>query len=115
MSQLEALLLSLLLEVPLVMLLARFALRARPVPAGRLLVVALAATLITHPFAWHGFGWMRPYLPAFWPRALIIEGAVAVVEGALYATFARQGALRGQLLGWSANAFSFLSGLWLMR
>lgn len=111
MTQGVALLLSLLFELPLVfglVALGRWVPRAR---WGRLLLVGVAATLVTHPFAWHGFGLLRELVPPYWWRAALIEGGVAVVEGLIYAAFLGLRWWRGQLLGWAANGFSYGLGL----
>ena len=81
----------------------------------RLAAVALAATLLTHPFAWHGFAALKGLVPGYWPRALIIEGGVAVVEGLLYGSLAGAGLWRGQLMGWAANAWSYGLGLLILE
>ena len=77
MAQLYALLLSLILEVPIAVLAAR----RWGVSERRALLVGLAATLITHPFAWNGFRVLGPHLPT-WGRALVVEGGVALYERA---------------------------------
>lgn len=111
MSQTTALFLSLLFEVPLVVLIAT-ALRWVPrQELPRLVAIACACTLVTHPFAWFGFPGLRELIPPYWARAFVIEGGVAVVEGLLYGWLAGLGLVRGQVLGWSANAFSYGLGL----
>lgn len=115
MNQLQALLISLLLEVPLVVGIAvglRWS-RGRG-PVSRLLLVSLAATLVTHPLAWSSFHVLAP-VSGYWPRVLLIEGAVALAEGFLYARFAGLGGRRGLLLGVLANAFSYATGLLVLR
>lgn len=115
MTQLQALLASLALEVPLVMGLAVGLGWARGrKPVVRLLLVSLAATLVTHPFAWNAFRGLAPFLD-YWPRAVLIEGMVALTEGLLYARAAGLGAKRGLLLGFLANAFSYGLGILLWR
>ena len=109
MTQAQALGLTLLFEVPLVLALAA---RWRP-PWGRLALVACAASLLTHPFAWNGIRHLDA-LP-FWARAALFETAVALVEGAMYARLVPLGWRRGLLLGVAANAFSFGLGLVLSR
>ena len=110
MNQLTALLLTLALEVPVALLFGLRWGRRRGEGLERLLAVSVAASLITHPFAWH-------LLPALagsmsWAgRVLLVEGGVAIVEGLLYAHFAGLGLVRGQVLGWVANSWSFGLGL----
>ena len=113
MTQLQALGLTLLFEVPLVVLVVLLA--RWPAERGRLVLVSLACSLLTHPFAWHGIRAARALIPEFWPRALVGEVLVALVEGLLYAKLARLGWGRGMLLGFLANAWSFGLGLWISR
>ena len=115
MTQTQALLASLVLEVPLVLGVAAALgwCRGRG-PLVRLLLVACAATLVTHPFAWHAFRGLAPLID-YWPRAALVEGAVALTEGLLFARVAGLGARRGLALGFSANAFSYGLGLVLWR
>ncbi len=104
MNQTQALLWSLAVEVPLVVALGR------GVDRRRLLGVALAATLLTHPFAIAGFAALRPHL-SYAARAVVVESVVALVEGALL--FRVGGLPPGRAWGASvaANAASYLSGL----
>ena len=115
MTQLQALLLSLMLELPVVFLCVGVGRWLPRTGWRRLVIVGLAATLVSHPFAWAGFGVLRPVLPSFWLRALLIEGAVALFEGVLYARVARLGWLRGLAVGLAANAWSFGVGLVIME
>ena len=115
MTQLQALLLSILIEVPVVLALARALGGLERVGWRRLVVVGCAATLLTHPFAWHGFSVLRDVVSPYPLRALVIEGGVAVVEGLLYGTVGRMGLARGQALGWASNAVSYGIGLVLFR
>jgi hypothetical protein len=114
-SQGEALLLSLLLELPLVLAISALLAWVPRARLGHLLLVGASATLLTHPFAWHGFGIIRGLVPDYWARAVLIEGGVAVVEGLLYSRLMTVGWARGQVLGWVANAFSFGLGLVIME
>jgi uncharacterized protein (DUF486 family) len=115
MTQFSALVLSLLIEVPIVLALGRLLESAGTLRWRRLALVGCAATLITHPFAWHGVYILRAWLPSYWPRVLVVEFGVALVEGLLYALVARMGHRRGQVLSWTANAASFGIGLLLLR
>jgi hypothetical protein len=114
MTQLEALILSLALEVPVAVgLAAGMGLRRGPAAhrgLGRVGVTGLAATLLTHPFAWTLLPGLEDILP-LWARILLVEGGVAVVEGLMFARLAGMGWVRGQVVGWTANAVSFGAGV----
>ena len=73
-------------------------------------LVVIAATLLSHPLAWRANeAWLRAW--PFWPRATVIELAVAVVEAAIVAwglTLARGRAL---VVATTMNAASFAVGL----
>ena len=107
--------LSLAVEVPLAVGLAAGARWASGGAAlGRLALLACAATLLTHPFAWATFRGLQGALP--WAtRAVLVEGAVVLVEGALYARVAGLGARRGLALALAANGASFGIGLVFTR
>jgi hypothetical protein len=116
MEQHSALIASLILEVPIVVALGvALGRRAAPsdAPAASALLwlqAGVAATLLTHPFAW----WLnedalRGAL-TLWPRMLTIELLVTLAEGALFGWIGRAWA-RGLLLSALANATSFGLGL----
>ena len=110
MTQLQAQLLTLAIEVPVVA--AVFEARGWAVDSRhrlRLYGVAVAMSLITHPFAWTLNQDLRP-MP-FWQRATIVEALVVVLEGALLARWGQLGWSRGYALGFLANATSFGLGL----
>ena len=104
MNQAQALLWSLAVEVPVVLALGR------GVDRRRLLGVALAATLLTHPFAIAGFAALQPHL-SYPARAAVVESAVALAEGALLWQAAGLPAGRAWGAAAAANAASYLSGL----
>ncbi len=104
MSALAALLLSILIEVPVVVL----ATRQRRL---ELLLVAVGATLVTHPFAWHGAQALLARDVPFVVVFVVVEVAVVAVEGALYAGAARLGWRRGLVVSFAANAVSAGVGL----
>lgn len=112
MTQIQALLLTLGVEVPLVLVLAAGARWADDRAAlGRLLVAAVAMSLVTHPFAWTAntsealAGW------GFGPRAALIEVSVALAETLILRGFGGLTLPRAALAAWSANAASFGFGL----
>lgn len=82
MSQLFALLLTLLIELPCVCLISRLWAASTPCPLPRLLAVAALASLLTHPFAWHGHEWLASRLSQEQALQgwLSIESLVVLVE-----------------------------------
>lgn len=105
MNQTQALALTLVFEVPVMLWLAR----AQAV--WRVLLVAVAASCLTHPLAWRIASVLSPveYPVGIW----LIELGVVLVEGLWYQFWLRAGWAKS--LGWSllANAASFGAG-WLL-
>ena len=112
MDQPTALLVSLAIEVPVVLLATRRLAEPRPT-AVAWTQAALAATMMTHPVAWWlnsaGLTMLAPML-----RLLCIEAAVAVAEGALYGWLCRR-PLMGLGVSLVANGASFGIGLLWFR
>lgn len=111
-SQTQAMLISLGLEVPCVLGLGW---TRRWMPKAQLpswALAAIAATLITHPFAWD---FSTTHTPELTPegKALRIEAAVVLVESLIYTLGLRLPPLRGFALAVVANAVSFGAGLLL--
>ena len=108
MEQLSALLLTLLVELPLAVLLAR----RWQAPAARVALCAVAASLCTHAPAWYLIREaLPPLLPGFWSRALPVEGVLTVAEGLLYAWLVPLSLRRGLGMSVLANGASFAVGL----
>ena len=110
MTQNLALLISLAIEVPTVLLLAQL---MEPRPDKKLLLLLICAgiaTLVTHPLAWIGSQMLIPYL-RFPERAGSIEIIVTIAEGAFYALVGKIGWRQGLFLSAIANATSFFGGL----
>ena len=110
MSQLEALALTLVVELAVV---AAFAIGLRfwPRPAWpRALAIAAAASLLSHPFAWWANTVALVTIP-FHERAAIIELAVVGAEAILYAVAAGLSWPRAVVVALVANAASFGVGL----
>jgi hypothetical protein len=105
-SQIEALLLSIALEVPVALAFARFIAR---VDVKWALAAAVLATLITHPFVWHFNETLTALAP--WPRLSVLEVGAFTVEGAVYLGIARMKPLAAWGTSLAANAFSFGTGL----
>lgn len=101
-----ALALTLAIEVPLATLAARLFLPAAP--WRRVLLAALCASLLTHPFAW----WASRTLP--WPfaeRATVIELSVVAAEAVVYTLLVPLRPRAGFALSLWANGASFGLGL----
>ena len=105
MSQTTALLLTLLIEVPIVVGIARLR-RWLPGGLGLLALVAVGATLMTHPLLWMG----QQHLGGL-TGIVLAEVAIACAEGATYALAAGLGWRRGLAVSFLANGASFGAGL----
>ncbi len=110
MSQLFALFISLVTEVLVVFLLINSTLEFSSLEIRRILIVAFAATLLTHSFAWQGNEILLPYL-VFPLRAIFLEVIVVIVEGVVYKIFAGFSWWQSLFLSFLANATSFFVGL----
>jgi hypothetical protein len=110
MTQAQALLLSLLIEVPVALALCAWWGPGAHRGLRRVALTGLAATLLTHPFAWALLPALHGHLPRY-ARWLLVEGGVAVIEGLLFWRLGGLHPYRGQLIGWAANALSFGVGL----
>ena len=108
MSQAEALLLSLVLEVPLLVAVAWAAGDRR---VGRWIIVGALATCLTHPIVWHGTLGLRPWIPDFAIRAALFETFAIGVEGLVFRWQMDWPLGRALALSLLANGFSFGLGL----
>lgn len=106
MSQMAALALTLLVEAPIVL---AFVWRLEK-DRVRAVLIALAASLLSHPIAWWANGVLRP-LPFYTVRAPLIEAGVVVFEAVLYRFTLVPAARRALLVAFVANAASFAVGL----
>lgn len=99
MTQLQAFLLTLAIEVPCAVYLSR-------VPdLRRVALLAIAASSVTHPLVW----WLNT---TSWTRLLALELGAVVVESMIYFLGLRD-VRRALLLGLVTNALSFSVGLFL--
>ncbi len=107
MNQLPAFGLTLACELPVMALLARAQ------PAMRVMIVAAAASGLTHPAAWHIASVLSP--DEYRTGLLLIETGVVLAEAAWYQLWLRAGF--GRSFQWSllANATSFWGGWLLLR
>lgn len=103
MNQPEAMLLSIAIEMPIVLLVGRAA--SRDEPTVQLLMVACGATLVTHPFAWYGMAALDGPLGT-WPALGVVELGVGLAESLFYARIAGLGWRWGFLAGFASNAVS---------
>ena len=110
MGQLGALLLSLAIEVPVALALAALLRWLQPGQWRRLALTGLAATMLSHPFAWASNRALGALLP-FAPRAALIESCVALFEALLYWRLTPMPLRRGLIVSLVANALSFGAGL----
>ena len=108
MSQLTALLTTLIIEL-VVAILARPKLWRGPRgPFLRWLGLVAAASLMTHPFAW----WLNMHIDQpFWLRAALIEAGVVVVEASLFWRMETLSWRRALLTSLATNGMSFGLGL----
>jgi len=109
-SQTQAMLISLGLEAPCVLGLGW---ARRWMPKSQLpgwFLAAIAATLVTHPFAWD---FSVTHTPDLTPggKAMRIEAAVVLAESLIYTLGLRISPARGFTLALVANAVSFGVGL----
>lgn len=103
MTQPEAMLLSIAMETPIVLAISRAA--SRDEPSVRLLMVAVGATLVTHPFAWYGMQALHGPL-GMWPALSVVELGVGLAESVFYAQIAGLGWRWGFAAGFASNAVS---------
>lgn len=112
MGQWEAFALTLALEIPVAVGIAWLCgLRDH---LWRVLGVAVAASLLTHPVAWFlatsGLADLQ-----FWWRAAVIEIAVVAAEAIVYRAGLKAPWKTAAAMSLAANAVSFGGGLWLAR
>jgi hypothetical protein len=93
-------LLSIAIEVPVAVAICLYGRFTRD--WERLLLVGVATTLVTHPLAWPAYREWLVAIPS-WPRLLLVEIGVSLVESALYGGFAGLGVRRGLLVGFGTN------------
>lgn len=108
MTQLTAMLLSIGLEVPALLLCAWW---WRDPRRWRIVGVGVLATVVTHPFVWHGIPWLATWIPSWPVRAGLAEVGAAAAEAGLFAWLLRWGRARAALASGLANAWSFGVGL----
>lgn len=107
MNQWHALGLTLVCELPVLLLLARAQ------PLMRVLVIAASASGLTHPVAWHIASVLSPdeYPIGIW----LIEIVIVLTEALWYQFWLRPGAAKSLLWSLLANASSYSFGWLLLR
>lgn len=108
MGQGAALVLTLVVECLVVVVL----LRPSVIGMSRILAAAVAASLLTHPFAWRAAAALSP--DGYAQGVAIIEMAVVLVEAAVLRLLLPVGARRAFVIATVANLASFTAGLALM-
>ncbi len=115
MTQFIALLVSLAIEIPIILLLIHFLQRfSSSVELLAMFALACGATLLTHPLAWTS-NQVIIYNLAFPAKIIIIEAIVIFVEGFLYAQVLDLGWKKGLYLSFIANLASYCVGLIIFR
>jgi hypothetical protein len=104
-TQAQALLLSLAVEVPVALVLARRS------GAAQVVAVGLAATLLTHPFVWHGTPELARLVGGWWRAVALTELGAVAVEAAVYRVGLGAGWRLAAAIALAANAASFGVGL----
>ncbi len=108
-GQLEAYLLTLAIEVPVLLALA-LALRWVPGRRVRLALGGLLASGVTHPILWGIWDHVPPDL-GYLEKVIVLETGVVLVEAAILAGVGGLGARRGLVASLACNAVSTAVGL----
>lgn len=115
MTQFLALIISWVIEVPLVLIMLGI---TRQLTTFRdicnALSIAFVATLFTHPLAWESNQILIAYMQ-FYMRVVLIESGVIIIESILYAVILKLAWRQGLLLSMMANLTSFLGGLFIHK
>lgn len=110
MTQVEALMLTIGIELPVAFAWFRLAGWLPREAWWRGVLVVVAVSLMSHPLAWQANEvWLRAW--SFWPRAAVIEVGVVLVEAAILAWGLTLAARRAVIVSASMNAASFAVGL----
>ena len=105
MTQTTAFVLTLLIEIPIVVGVVRLS-RWAPGALGRVALLAVGASLLTHPLLWLA----RDHVQTL-PSLLLAELLITLIEALVYALAGGLGFWRGLLLSALANGASFGAGL----
>ncbi|GJD18309.1 hypothetical protein RIVM261_032650 [Rivularia sp. IAM M-261] len=107
MTQSTALLISLIVEIPIVIILLR---QLSSLNSFWLAILACGATMLTHPIAWESNQILIPYA-SFSVRSTLIESFVVLVEGIIYWVVLKLRCQQGLFISFIANIASFVAGL----
>ncbi|AKG21592.1 hypothetical protein [Calothrix sp. 336/3] len=111
MTQLLALLISWVIEIPVVLItLAKTQQFSSRGDIYNTSIIAFAATLFTHPLAWESNQILTHYMD-FPLRVTLIEIFVAIAEGIIYTIILKLAWQKGLFLSIIANGTSFFGGL----
>ena len=113
MAEIEALALSVLIEMPVAWLAARAA-GWTGRGSGHVAAAAAVATTVTHPQFWAAALLLYPHAP-YWLAVLGLEALVVLIEGLLIAWIAGLRVGQATIISLLANASSLLAGLLLAR
>ncbi len=115
MTQFIALLISLAIEIPIILLLTHFLSKfSSAVEFLAMFSLACGATLLTHPFAWTSNLILEYYL-SFPVRITIIESIIITIEAFLYSQVLDLGWRKGLYLSLIANIASYCGGIIIDR
>ncbi len=111
MSQFQALILTLSIEIPIVMAIAWLWRSRVEADWETIIMVTAAASLLTHPFAWY-FNEMLIGVVRFAVRAAVLETFIVLAEMVILAVFARMAWRTALTASFVANMASFGAGLY---
>ncbi len=114
MLQLIALCLSLLFEIPLILLLLKGSRFMQSLTFFQRVLWAAVPTLITHPFLWMASARWFSFI-AYGPRILLLESGVVLLESVLLRLLFRLPIIKALLVSLLVNTVSTLLGLLLWR
>ncbi|AUT01331.1 hypothetical protein CLI64_13495 [Nostoc sp. CENA543] len=114
MTQWLALLISLVIEIPVVFFILVIMRQLSLDHIYKVLIFTCGATLFTHPLAWESNQILIPYMEFPW-RLGLIEIIVAIAEGILYKITLNLAWRQGLFISIMANTASFLGGLFIAQ
>lgn len=118
-NQFSALLLSLIIEVPIVWWLngSLFASKTRQIDEYRtieIIIIAICSTVLTHPWVWWLNVFLAPHLSFVW-RSISVEMGAIIVEAIVYRVSLQLAWQKAIGISLSANLLSFSLGLAIVK